>query len=57
MEVNMKAIILGITTGGIVKILTGNIGMAILTALCTGSAAFIGQQVTKYVYYKIKKRL
>jgi hypothetical protein len=53
-----SVILMGITTGGIVKAITGNLYLAILTALCTGAAAYIGQQIMKYVHknYIIKIR-
>lgn len=48
--------IAGILTGTLCKILTGDIGTAILVAMATGSAAYIGQQITKWIHYKIKQR-
>lgn len=48
-------IISGILTGGAVKVLTGDLGMAIFTALCTGAAAYAGQQLAKYIHKKIKR--
>lgn len=50
----MKAIILGIATGSLMKIWTGNLGIAVVTALCTGVAAYVGQQIAKYIHKKLK---
>jgi hypothetical protein len=44
----------GVLTGGAAKLMTGDIGAAILTALVTGAAAYIGQHVAKYIHKKIK---
>ena len=45
----------GMVIGFVTNILTGSLGVALLTAFLTGGAAYIGQQVFKYFHNKIKK--
>lgn len=52
----MKAIVAGILSGGLMKILTGSLADALITALLTGMAAYIGQQSIKWVHIKLKKK-
>lgn len=51
-----RSTVLGMVVGYIKMQLTGNIYESILVALCTGAAAYIGQQVIKYIHLQIKKR-
>lgn len=46
----------GLVTGTVAQIITANLFTAIMVAAATGSAAYIGQQITKWIHYKIKNR-
>jgi hypothetical protein len=50
-----KVVLSGIVTGGFTQILTGNLLTAVLVAIATGSAAYVGQQLTKFLHIKYKK--
>lgn len=46
----------GMVMGFITNYVTGNMLTAIATAALTGAAAYIGQQLVKYVHNKIKRQ-
>lgn len=46
----------GMVLGYVTNLITGNIWVAVATAVMTGAAAYIGQQITKYAHTKLKKK-
>lgn len=54
MEAKISTFI-GMAMGCIARIMTGDLGTALLTAFFTGIVAYIGQQVAKMIHKKFNK--